>query len=1150
LKKSDRELEAIEKKFLYCAAYDTLNNLMEGLFRSTLGLRMSEDYRSIRDSIIENKARIGICSFTLLSCQCFCGRVRRRAYRAFISMAALIVLGALPAAAQNAISSGTIVGWVHDISGGVVPGAGVTVISNETGLRLDGTTNSSGLYNFPLMRVGRYTLRVRHDGFMTTEVRNVIVQVGQTATVDVQLAIGPLAQQLVIEATAPVFRPSESSVTTVVPREFIEDLPLSGRRYTDFVLLAPNVAADGDSGQVSIGGQQGSSDSGYHNGNGANSFTVDGADATSSFFGDARGRTNVPYIFGEQSIQEFQVAVTPYSASYGGAGSGFINTVTKSGGDVFHGDAFYYLRHSATGANDAVDKANGVPKPLNVLQQFGADLGGRLIRRKLWFYFDYEQQRQKDPVGTVDPNVDESLFLNVAPGTQLPVPNAPFPVPGSFSTPPVPGDSNYPVYLQQVSNSLNAINSSLGQRQRRRDDLVLFSKIDWQPTVGNHFSFVYNYSRFDSPAGLFAFNPVAGFGLSALPDNFVRDHHASINWTRVFRPNLFNDLHVSFLRDEQITTPSGLIDSNFPSVLLLSIAGFLLGNAPDAPSRTREFQWEFGERLDWTHGRHSLQFGLDVNRAHVTDFTPGLSQGFYGFFSLADFAVGAYAFYLQSVGNPVFRLTVPYYGFYAQDKLRARPNLTFDIGVREDFQVFPQPDPNPAFPLAGQYPNQYRRLAPRLGFAYQAFSSTVLRGGFGVFHELLNGVNYENSVITNGASTHLTNALALFDITQPANQQLPTFPSALNNIASMPSSNISLIDPGFRTPYVLAASLEIQQRIGVNTALSVGTMWTHGIHLISSTAYDLNLKPPQGTTTYVVCPPGTTIVPCSGSTIVQPNLDAVLLEGQEGAIAPNLGQLNALISPGLNHYNSLYARLQRRVSSGFAVLVSYTYSKNIQFNGVDFNNQFDFSNARGPSLLDQRHRLSVAGTYRSILRRGPNPARSLLSDWTLSTVIQFNSGRPYAAVLNTSCASSTLSFGNCDGLSVVLNDSATLQSTGNTALGIGGGGPSPTVGLHSFYGPWIVELDMGIARSIHFRERHTLTFKAQAFNLFNRANFFVQNGAGVNAVQYNPIGTACGDGMTLQQLCYLVPNQGFGRPQSVSHANGPRISQFAIQYRF
>ena len=119
------------------------------------------------------------------------------------------------------------------------------------------------------------------------------------------------------------------------------------------------------------------------------------------------------------------MAVTPYSAAYGGAATGFINTVTKSGAEVLHGGAFYYLRHSATGANDVVDKANGIAKPLNVLEQFGADLGGRLIRRKLWFYVGYEQQKRKEPISIVDPDVDESILSQTClPGTLLPAPNA------------------------------------------------------------------------------------------------------------------------------------------------------------------------------------------------------------------------------------------------------------------------------------------------------------------------------------------------------------------------------------------------------------------------------------------------------------------------------------------------------------------------------------------------------------------------------------------------------------------------------------------------------------------------------------------------------------------------------------------------------
>ena len=149
-----------------------------------------------------------------------------------------------------------------------------------------------------------------------------------------------------------------------------------------------------------------------------------------------------------------------------------------------------------------------------------------------------------------------------------------------------------------------------------------------------------------------------------------------------------------------------------------------------------------------------------------------------------------------------------------------------------------------------------------------------------------------------------------------------------------------------------------------------------------------------GSTTYVVCPPGTDDrypAPVARSCCRTSTLYS--LEDQEGAIAPNVGQLNALISPGLNHYNALYAQLQRRASKGFAALVSYTFSKNMQSNGADFNNQFDFSDTRGPSLLDQRHRLSVAAIYQSGQHGEFGPAlRRLLSDWTLSTVTRLGSG--------------------------------------------------------------------------------------------------------------------------------------------------------------
>ena len=169
-------------------------------------------------------------------------------------------------------------------------------------------------------------------------------------------------------------------------------------------MLVPNSTPDGQNGLVSFAGEQGGEDTGYANANGANSFSVDGASATSNYFGNARGGEKVPYIFGENAIEEFQVAVSPYRAEYGGAASGFVNVVTRSGSDAVHGGGFYYNRNSGTGANDAVDKAAGFARPVNILQQFGGSLSGPIASHRAWYFVDYEQQRQKNPITAINPS--------------------------------------------------------------------------------------------------------------------------------------------------------------------------------------------------------------------------------------------------------------------------------------------------------------------------------------------------------------------------------------------------------------------------------------------------------------------------------------------------------------------------------------------------------------------------------------------------------------------------------------------------------------------------------------------------------------------------------------------------------------------------
>jgi hypothetical protein len=322
---------------------------------------------------------------------------------------------------------------------------------------------------------------------------------------------------------------------------------------------------------------------------------------------------------------------------------------------------------------------------------------------------------------------------------------------------------------------------------------------------------------------------------------------ASLGWTHTFSSTLLNEFHASTSQDNQISTPTGFAP-NTPTLILDSPAPFVLGNAPFSVGRVFERQYSWADRVDYVIGKHTLQFGFDMNRAWDSDNNDGGADpneavefgsflGSYEFSNLQDFALGEYNQFSQTSGNPTFSFAVPYYGFYVQDSFRALPNLTLDMGLREDFQVYPQPAENPKFPLTGQYPNQFRRLAPRLGFAWQPISKTVVRGGFGDFYTNMNGLNYRNAVVSNGLASQQSSVNARYT-SGPPDQQLPTFPSILagNSPLFQASPDISLVSPQFRAPYILQASLQIEREILRDTTLTIGTMWNHGVHLLSGSA--------------------------------------------------------------------------------------------------------------------------------------------------------------------------------------------------------------------------------------------------------------------------------------------------------------------------
>src|SRR5882724_2025891 len=285
--------------------------------------------------------------------------------------------------------SGTITGTLKDPSGAVVPGAAVTIRNTDTGIDRKTQTTEAGIYTATFLRPGHYEINVSKPGFSSVLRKDLTLQVGQTLTVDLSMGIQAAQELITVSGQAGAVDTEKTEVSQVVSTAAVENLPIAGRRWDAFVLLTPNTTTDGGTGLVSYRGI-----SGLYNQN-----SVDGANNNQAFFSEAKGRTTVPYVYSMDSIQEFQVASSNYSAEFGQAAGGQVNAITKSGGNVVHGDLFYYLRYPSLNALDPINKQNHIfTQPVHQQQQFGGSVGGPIINDRLFYFFTYDGSRKVFPI--------------------------------------------------------------------------------------------------------------------------------------------------------------------------------------------------------------------------------------------------------------------------------------------------------------------------------------------------------------------------------------------------------------------------------------------------------------------------------------------------------------------------------------------------------------------------------------------------------------------------------------------------------------------------------------------------------------------------------------------------------------------------------
>lgn len=672
--------------------------------------------------------------------------------------------------AQQAPVRSTLEGTVIEASHLPIANASIQVFDLSTGDRRATTTDAQGNFHIAGLRVGTYELHANAPGFSTYAQTGIALTVDQTVRLTVELAPAEVKSQITVTASPSPLDVAQTSVTSVIGHEQIEELPVRTRNALDFVLLAPGVSPTG--AQTAAGRQTPLGTSGFTFGGlraRSNNISIDGLDNNDEFTGASRTELS------PEIVSEFQIVNNGISAAFGGASGGSINVVTRSGANQMHGDAFLFAQNGALNARPPIE--NQTRKPDLSRYRTGLSNGGAIQKNKTFYYAAFEQEYQR---GQDDSILDPSLtsLLN-----------------GYFATGAVPRLS---------SRSLNP-----GFFPTARAETEASGKFDQQLNTNN--SLMLRYAFTNNREASQAFNAGGLNDPSAAGSSFIADNALAGSLLSTVSPTAVNDFRFQIARRRATLRTN---DTTGPEI---DIDGLLSFGRPYEGNDVRvENHYEGSDTFSWNKGAHLLTTGAVVNRVSLDSDAPDGFGGVYVFPSVPAFLANQPDFFLQTFGNPHTKYDVTSYGGFFEDHWSVTPKLTLDLGMRYDFEHLP----------AGLNQDT-NNFSPRVGFAYSPAPKWVLRGGFGIFYDRYTFANLNRALEVNGQQAFqqvADGAVAATLFQQSGGGSLLAPSPALR-------SSIFRADPRLATPYSAQSSFAVERQLSTNFTLGVSYLFVRGIKL-------------------------------------------------------------------------------------------------------------------------------------------------------------------------------------------------------------------------------------------------------------------------------------------------------------------------------